>query len=221
MIYINYLEIDSVSIENIAIIKKKLPINFQSRVSGKLISSKQSLLGRLLLYAFLIKEEKTLDNKLVFKLSKSRKLYLEDEFPFNISHTKSIVALAITNNTKIASIGVDIEKKRKILNLNNLLNYFTICEKESIIGSNKNSEEFLKLWTRKEAFYKAIGKGIYHKNSLNKVICLNEYVKHSNNYWYLQSFKLNENHIGSCVTNIKSKIIIREVKILEILKTIN
>lgn len=221
MIYINYLEIDSVSIEDIIIIKKNLPINFQSRVSGKLISSKQSLLGRLLLYVFLIKEDKKFVNKLIFKLSKSRKLYLEDEFPFNISHTKTIVALAITNNTKTASIGIDIEKKRKISNLNNLLNYFTVCEKEAIIDSNKNNDEFLKLWTRKEAFYKAIGKGIYHRNSLNKVMCLSEYVKYSNNYWYLQSFKLNENHIGSCVTNIKSKIIFREVKILEILKTIN
>ena len=220
MIYVNYLEIDSVSIEDIAIIKKNIPVNFQRRVSGKLISSKKSLLGRALLYDYLIKAKNKPVNKLVFKLYKSKKLYIENEFSFNISHTKSYVALAITNDEKITNIGIDIEKKREISNLNNLLNYFTVREKEAILNNTKKSEEFLKIWTRKEALYKAIGKGIYHANSL-KIMCLNKTTKCSNKCWHLESFKLNKSHIASCATNIKSKIVTKEVKNIEIIETLN
>ena len=110
MIYVNYLEIDSVSIEDIAIIKKNIPVNFQRRVSGKLISSKKSLLGRALLYDYLIKAKNKPVNKLVFKLYKSKKLYIENEFSFNISHTKSYVALAI--NLDVASVNHHLERMR-------------------------------------------------------------------------------------------------------------
>ena len=221
MIYIYYLDINSVSNKEIAIIKKILPLNFQRRVSGKLIQSKQSLLGRSLLYHCLIKLKKEPDEDSIFKLSNSGKLFIEDELQFNISHSKSYVALAIANNDKTVSIGVDIEKERKIQNLNDLLGYFAISEKKAVLTSHSRNNEFLKIWTRKEAFYKAVGIGIHHANSLKNIICLNKYIKYSNDYWYLESFKLHKTHICSCVTNRKTKNVFREVKINEILKRIN
>ena len=91
MIYVNYLEIDSVSIEDIAIIKKNIPVNFQRRVSGKLISSKKSLLGRALLYDYLIKEK---NNKLLKKISRKLiNVLVEKHQPYFLLHSKILKIL--------------------------------------------------------------------------------------------------------------------------------
>ncbi|KAK4776508.1 hypothetical protein SAY86_005196 [Trapa natans] len=82
---------------------------------------------------------------------------------FNISHTASLIACGVTNSSPI---GVDIEKKdRKIQN--NIISfarrYFTPNEVErlsSISDLNVQRQHFLKLWTLKEAYVKALGKGI-------------------------------------------------------------
>ncbi|WOK92676.1 hypothetical protein Cni_G01367 [Canna indica] len=81
---------------------------------------------------------------------------------FNISHTSSLVACGITVD---APIGIDIEEKqrRPVTNILSLARrYFSPNEVQylnSFVDPEIQKIEFLKLWTLKEAYVKALGKG--------------------------------------------------------------
>lgn len=74
---------------------------------------------------------------------------------FNISHCRSHVAIAIHSSP----VGVDIECRRKVSQ--SLIK--RVCSKSeqlSIAASQDADMEFLRLWTRKEAYLKFTGTGI-------------------------------------------------------------
>ncbi|TVU37707.1 hypothetical protein EJB05_11037 [Eragrostis curvula] len=81
---------------------------------------------------------------------------------FNISHTSSLIACCITMGTPI---GIDIEEKKRktaksILSL--ARRYFTPPEVDylsKIPDPEAQQKEFIKLWTLKEAYVKALGRG--------------------------------------------------------------
>ncbi|CAK7341855.1 unnamed protein product [Dovyalis caffra] len=81
---------------------------------------------------------------------------------FNISHTSSLIACGVTVNSPI---GIDVEEKqRKIKNdiLAFARRYFSLHEVEhlsAISDSEVQRQEFVKLWTLKEAYVKALGRG--------------------------------------------------------------
>ncbi|WCJ34291.1 4'-phosphopantetheinyl transferase superfamily [Euphorbia peplus] len=81
---------------------------------------------------------------------------------FNISHTSSLIACGVTVGSRI---GIDVEEKQRKLK-NNILafarRYFSCHEVEflsSVSDSEVQRQEFIKLWTLKEAYVKALGKG--------------------------------------------------------------
>ncbi|KAM7526041.1 hypothetical protein LguiA_015943 [Lonicera macranthoides] len=81
---------------------------------------------------------------------------------FNISHTSSLVACGVTAGYPI---GIDVEEKQRQIK-NNVLSfarrYFTHHEVEvltSILDPEVRHQEFIKLWTLKEAYVKALGRG--------------------------------------------------------------
>lgn len=79
---------------------------------------------------------------------------------FNISHSGDILILAFSMN---ASIGIDVEIVRNISELNGVINMACTDFEQETIKNLKRSEQnnhFLKLWTSKEAFIKAIGLGL-------------------------------------------------------------
>ncbi|KAL8515513.1 hypothetical protein ACS0TY_014268 [Phlomoides rotata] len=81
---------------------------------------------------------------------------------FNISHTSSLVACGVTINSQI---GVDVEgkywrTKHNILSF--ARRYFSKSEIQflaAISDPQVQQMEFIKLWTLKEAYVKALGKG--------------------------------------------------------------
>ncbi|TVU37690.1 hypothetical protein EJB05_11018, partial [Eragrostis curvula] len=81
---------------------------------------------------------------------------------FNISHTSSLIACCITMGTPI---GIDFEEKKRktaksILSL--ARRYFTPPEVDylsKIPDPEAQQKEFIKLWTLKEAYVKALGRG--------------------------------------------------------------
>ncbi|XP_062196028.1 uncharacterized protein LOC133899106 isoform X2 [Phragmites australis] len=81
---------------------------------------------------------------------------------FNISHTSSLIACGIRMGTPI---GIDIEEKKRktaksILSL--ARRYFTPSEVDylaKIPDPDAQQKEFIKLWTLKEAYVKALGRG--------------------------------------------------------------
>ncbi|BAF23259.1 uncharacterized protein [Oryza sativa Japonica Group] len=87
---------------------------------------------------------------------------MEWPWHFNISHTSSLIACGIAMD---APIGIDVEEKKRkttksILSL--ARRYFTPSEVDSlakIADSDAQQKEFIKLWTLKEAYVKALGRG--------------------------------------------------------------
>jgi 4'-phosphopantetheinyl transferase len=81
------------------------------------------------------------------------------EWGFNLSHTDSCAALAVI---KGADIGLDIEHPRKRNFLAIARQYFHPEEFTylSALPEHQLAAAFLKLWTLKEAFFKALGGGI-------------------------------------------------------------
>ncbi|XP_043721629.1 4'-phosphopantetheinyl transferase HetI-like isoform X2 [Telopea speciosissima] len=81
---------------------------------------------------------------------------------FNISHTSSLIACGVTVDTPI---GIDVEDTQRKLR-NNVLSfaqrYFSPYEVEllhAISDPDTQRQEFIKLWTLKEAYVKALGRG--------------------------------------------------------------
>jgi 4'-phosphopantetheinyl transferase len=83
-----------------------------------------------------------------------------DKIYFNLSYRENFSLLAISN---IECIGIDIERHRHIENIDDFSDNF-FSKKERAFMNDLSSEEkqqcFFKLWTRKEAYIKAIGKGL-------------------------------------------------------------
>ncbi|KAF9626213.1 hypothetical protein IFM89_031340 [Coptis chinensis] len=81
---------------------------------------------------------------------------------FNLSHTSSLIACGVTVDMPI---GIDVEEKQRKTR-NNLLSlaqrYFTLDEVDylnTISNPEIQRQEFIKLWTLKEAYVKALGRG--------------------------------------------------------------
>lgn len=79
------------------------------------------------------------------------KPFLESPVNFSISHSGKMVACAYTDATEI---GMDLEEIRMI----NIHDFHMIMTKDEIRKTNSIAD-FYKLWTKKEAVIKAVGKG--------------------------------------------------------------
>ena len=220
MIRIDFIDITKVSEADVDFIKEVLPHNFKRRVKGGGITKMTSLLGRTLLYMNSLESSNKEIDKLGFFLKHTGKLYLEDCPNFNISHGGKYVALALSLSNEPIEIGLDIEKNRAVKSLAQMSRYFTLAEYEFINKQSNKAEFFLKIWTRKEAFYKAIGTGIYYRDSLKKVNCLGNKINYQNEDWHIKTTMLRTDHWVSCVSNKKSKVVFRERDLQE-LKTIS
>jgi 4'-phosphopantetheinyl transferase len=81
---------------------------------------------------------------------------------FNMSHSGGLALFALTANCEI---GVDVEEVRSISDIERIACHF-FCQAEALelmsIPSAKIREEaFFRCWTRKEAYIKAVGDGLY------------------------------------------------------------
>ena len=86
-----------------------------------------------------------------FYLSKDDKPLSNDKY-FNISHSKGVVALALSND---CPIGLDIEVIRDYKD--DLAKYISTDEEYEYIKDNKS---FFEIWTSKEALVKCLGSGL-------------------------------------------------------------
>lgn len=79
---------------------------------------------------------------------------------FNISHSEALAVVAVT---LAARIGIDIERRRPISNLEGLVERFFAQGERDCFFALPNGERldaFFRAWTRKEAVLKAIGEGV-------------------------------------------------------------
>lgn len=130
---------------------------------------------------------------------------------FNISHSRDLILIAITVEDPI---GIDIEyndKKRSIESLSETI--FSPSEKKFFAALNSQQEKkevFLRCWTRKEAYLKAMGIGLTEDLTgisvdLNKEISSHDWLKismlnHSKFIlWKLFPLEIDNNYTANAV----------------------
>jgi len=90
----------------------------------------------------------------LFKNEKGKPYIKNSNIFFNISHSGQYVVLAQSSY----EIGVDIQKHKK-QNLDVARRFFAKSEYEHLMSVNDKNKEFFRLWTLKESYMKALGKG--------------------------------------------------------------
>jgi 4'-phosphopantetheinyl transferase len=86
--------------------------------------------------------------------------FSRDTIHFNLSHSDGVALFAFSRKQEI---GVDIEHIRDIPEMEQIVERFFTAAEKAVFGSlpqEKKRDAFFNCWTRKEAFIKAIGKGL-------------------------------------------------------------
>jgi len=131
---------------------------------------------------------------------------LKHDLKFNMSYSNNVALCCISPQK---NVGIDIEYLHKDVEFQPIIDrFFSQNEKEFIenIVINKQKEGFFKIWTRKEAILKAMGKGMsfpleminvpFKKN--NFTININSFGNQGNeSSWYVQDLFPASNYVAS------------------------
>jgi 4'-phosphopantetheinyl transferase len=184
----------------------RLPVAIQSRIERFHFwqDAQRSLFGNLLLIEGL-KEiglpDRRLDN---LRYTQYNRPYLEG-IDFNISHSGEFVICAISQSKKV---GIDVEEIKEIP-VEEFTEEFSAIEMAAIT-KDKSFKYFYMLWTQKEAFLKAIGKGL--NIPLNKVSIDENKIRWENKDWYLHEIQLDAGYASHLCTEIASPTILLKEK---------
>lgn len=158
---------------------------------------KRFIICRSILKLLLASFTNTDAEKVVLEYNFNKKPYLplEPLLNFNVSHSNDFATIAISQN----ELGVDIEYFSDTFNFNDIINtVFTENEIQNIEKSENKTKRFYELWTRKEAFVKAISKGIDDdfKNipSLNGKYIIDAKLIDNTNNWTVKSFDIADDY---------------------------
>ncbi len=123
----------------------------------------QYILRHYLLRLILCKYCTCQPNELIFRFNDYQKPFISlpqpEENKFNMSYSDDFMIVGISKQN---DVGIDIEKVREISNLEDIAyDNFSQPELEYFNSEPDKKTAFFKIWTRKEAFIKAVGNGIY------------------------------------------------------------
>jgi 4'-phosphopantetheinyl transferase len=122
-------------------------------------STVASATRRLLLAPYL----KMPPEEIPFSLGPHGKPFIADSnWHFNLSHSNDLALMAICEGFEV---GIDIEYWRSRINIDGLVNRVCSAREEQEflqLPSSQHIASFYKVWTCKEAFVKAIGKGMLY-----------------------------------------------------------
>ena len=104
-----------------------------------------------------MRETGMLEELPMIALTESGKPYMTNyaDYHFNLSHCRTHIALALSGTP----VGIDVESTRKV-SPSLIKRVCSAAEQQMIAESAKPDMEFLRLWTRKEAYLKYTGTGI-------------------------------------------------------------
>lgn len=205
MIDLWYLNTNSIDQEEVKVRLKDLPDVIINEISRYKNHSDR----RLKLYGKLILKKFYEENGIEFNWSKIHiqsggKPYYIDAKKFNISHSGDYVAVAFSDE----EIGVDIEWVTQF-DIESVLSYLHPLEAEYVKHSTDLRNDFFKIWTRKEAFLKAIGSGVV--DGLHNENCLHNELTYKGK-WYIHSLKISAAYqIALCTIIHDCKINVREL----------
>ncbi|MBM7624592.1 4'-phosphopantetheinyl transferase family protein [Sporohalobacter salinus] len=175
----------------------------------------RTIIGEILIRSLIYNEFKIKNQNIIFKKNDYGKPFLKDypEFHFNVSHSGEWVVCAVSDR----KIGIDIEKI-DFIDFKIAQNFFTKEEYNNLMSKNKKDrlEYFYYLWTSKESYIKAVGKGL--SISLDSFI-----IKENNKIWlkrhlefsnfFLKNYNLNSDYkLTVCALNksFANGVIIKE-----------
>jgi 4'-phosphopantetheinyl transferase len=131
---------------------------------------------------------------------------------FSVSHSKDFALYALSRNSEI---GIDIENIRDLTEMDLIVEHFFSEREKSIyqkLSESKKREAFFLCWTRKEAYLKAIGVGLYQPLSTFEVsiipgdpvrlVSINNNTLLASN-WTTYNLKIHVDYASACV--IKGK----------------
>jgi len=143
----------------------KLRVRDRHNLTSKLHTVAGELLARYSVGNFIGNS----DQEIVLRFGEKGKPHIENipDVHFNISHSGSYVVCAVAH----AEIGIDVERVRKV-NLRVAERFFSETEIKDLMSCTENDRMhyFITLWTIKESYLKAIGRGLtQHLNSFTIV----------------------------------------------------
>ena len=162
--------------------------NRQNKIKSYLFDTdkKLSLYSEILLRVIIVKTFHIDNASVFFDKNAYGKPYLKNNknFHFNISHTKGLIVIAISNSP----IGVDVELTRRF-DLHIAKRFFTEYEIEYINGdTEKMYQRFFEIWTKKEAYIKHNGKGL--TIPLNSFNVLSDNISHKIKSFFYEDYIL-------------------------------
>lgn len=124
-----------------------------------------------------------------------------DTVAFNVSHSGKWVVLAIGRNR---CIGVDVETIRRDMDVMTVASrYFTPEEAALIANSDDQHATFFNLWSRKEAYVKAIGSGLFRELNRFAVPIVGNTLPETGEKegWIYQRLEAGSKHAAAVVTD--------------------
>lgn len=128
------------------------------------------------------------------------KPYLAD-YPgvqFNLSHSGPWGACAVSE----APVGVDVELVRP-MRQNVAGRFFTSTEQQFLARQPRPEQEFFRLWTRKESFLKALGKGL--TLPMNRFSVLEDVLYWDGIAWYFHVFPVEGGYLTLCCQQTRAE----------------
>lgn len=183
--------------------------------------ARRSITAELLVRSLVMEKLKITNDEIAFGENAYQKPYLKStsKFEYNVSHSGEWVVCAIDCHP----VGIDVEQIMPI-NFDIAKNYFTSEEYGNLIQCEASEKltYFYKLWTLKESYIKAIGKGLsisldsfsFHMDVGDQTIMVKEGIYP---LYYLTTFPLEPDYVLSvcAARNYFSKpIIIREEELI-------
>jgi 4'-phosphopantetheinyl transferase len=119
---------------------------------------RRSIVGRAALRHLLSQRLGVEPQEFRFEQGESGKPFLpQSDIQFNVSHSCDVVAIALAAD----EVGVDIEAKHEIPEMAAIAaRFFSRDEAERVLAATDAIDQFLRIWTMKEAIVKAAGPGL-------------------------------------------------------------
>jgi len=181
---------------------KKLPVFMQNKINSfrNRKDAERSLTGNILLMQLLAEAGLNAYALNQVKYTEYQKPYFDNSVSFNISHSGDYVVCALS---KINEVGIDVEEIKHI-SMDDFNGLFAPVEWNEVVKSENKLNAFYTLWTKKEAFLKAIGCGL--NQPLNEVVIEDNAIIWKNKQWFLHEIILDKNHLAWLCCNNPSPV---------------
>jgi 4'-phosphopantetheinyl transferase len=156
-----------------------------------------------------------------YRTGLNQKPYLaSNALQFNLTHTREAFAFAIS---RTCSVGIDLENIDNTIDINSISStYFSQTECDFIFeAENEAINRFYFLWTRKEAFLKALGTGIQEnllkvevnktKGIINSGLAVNGGHNPGSAIYYLYSRRIGDSYLSLALPQ-KTSFMINNLK---------